>query len=305
MILPIGDTPNPARVAWATWALLAANIAVFVLASVPLMLTPIDASGLRALSEVFGTVPRHASAYDAFVLQHGFKTAAPHMADLFSSLFLHSGFGHLFGNLLFLWIFGDNVEARMGSGPFVLFYLVSGVAATLLYALLAGPSLVPLVGASGAISGVLGAYLVWFPYNRVRLLIGLWPLWLDVLLVPAWVVLTSYLVLENLLPLALGSGGNVAYGAHIGGFLAGVGVALPFRRRTGTPTVPGAVELHAGRMALHEGDLPAAYQHLMRALRIGSPEVVEAARRELMRIPDPRLQAWLRGRWPISDGGDR
>ncbi|MCA9566851.1 MAG: rhomboid family intramembrane serine protease, partial [Myxococcales bacterium] len=196
-------------------------------------------------------------------------------------------------NLLFLWIFGDNVEARLGSVPFLLFYLVCGAAATGLYALLAGPSLVPLVGASGAISGVLGAYLLWFPHNRVKLFVGLWPIWLDIILVPAWVVLGSYLVLDNVLPLLLGAGGNVAYGAHVGGFLAGLAVAGALGRSRAAGLEGGEREISLGRSALKAGDLAGAYQHLIRAAQDPSPVVRERALRELAKIPDPRLQAWI------------
>ncbi len=296
MILPIGDTPNPDRIPWANGLLIVVNVLVFLLVTMPLAATPAEPASVGALVEVYGRLPALPTAYDAFVLEYGFQTAAPSLTDLFASLFLHAGFAHLFGNMLFLWIYGDNVEARLGSIPYLLFYLGCGVAATLFYGVLSGPSLVPLVGASGAISGVLGAYLVWFPYNRVKLLVGFWPLWLEVVLVPAWLVLSGYLLVDNLLPLLLQSRSNVAYGAHIGGFLAGLVVSLVLRPRLAARDEPGLADLEAGRAAVRRGDLPAGYQHLMRAWRHGSPAVAEQALAELSSLPDPRLRAWGRRR---------
>ena len=104
-------------------------------------------------------------------------------------MFLHGGFMHLFGNMLFLWIYGDNVEKRLGMIPFVLWYLATGAAATLFHAAVFSTSDVPLVGASGAISGVLGFYFVWFPRNTVRVLLFLPPFIMQVIQIPARIVL--------------------------------------------------------------------------------------------------------------------
>ena len=164
------------------------------------------------------------SAYDLYVFEHGYKPASPQVADLLFSLFLHGGFLHLFGNMLFLWIYGDNVEYRLGRLPYLFWYLVTGVAATLFFALFARDSAVPLVGASGAISGVLGFYFLWFPHNTVRLFVFLFPFFMNMVAVGARIVLGIYLVIDNLLPFLLssGGGGGVAHGAHIGGFVAGL-----------------------------------------------------------------------------------
>ena len=120
--------------------------------------------------------------------------------DLLSCMFLHGSLMHLFGNMLFLWIYGDNVERRLGSFAFLLWYLLTGVAATLAHALVFSSSEVPLVGASGAISGVLGFYFVWFPRNVVRMLAFLPPFLMQVFEIPARYVLGMYLVLDNLCP---------------------------------------------------------------------------------------------------------
>ncbi|TYO96387.1 membrane associated rhomboid family serine protease [Geothermobacter ehrlichii] len=237
MLLPIGDNPNPRSTPWMTWLLIAVNVAVFLLVTLPLsvrrpdLADPVLLDYLRSLG-VYGQVSIRSilasvSAYDLFVFKYGFRPAQPSLVSLFSAMFLHGGWMHLLGNMLFLWIFGDNVEHRLGRIRFLLAYLATGIAATLFFALFVPGSQVPLVGASGAISGVLGFYFVWFPRNKVKMFFFFFFL-LQVIEVPARLVLGFYLVVDNLLPFLLtgGSGGGVAYGAHIGGFLAGAGLAL-------------------------------------------------------------------------------
>jgi membrane associated rhomboid family serine protease len=236
LILPLSDAPNPGGRPYLTYGLIAANILVYVLVSLPLGAQPPDSSSpaFEAYVQVVrdhlppGASLRAAlagtSAYDLFVFEHGFKPAAPQAADLFASLFLHGGFLHLFGNMLFLWIFGDNVEYRLGRLGYLVAYLATGVAATLFFSLFARNSTVPLVGASGAISGVLGFYFLWFPRNTVRMFLFLFPFFMNVVEVGARLVLGVYLLIDNLLPFLVSSGGarGVAHGAHIGGFLAGL-----------------------------------------------------------------------------------
>ena len=253
MFLPLSDAPNPQRVPWMTYALIAANVAVFVLFNVPLGTTGVDPADPRLaeyvaairdalppgvpIAEALGQV----TAYDLFVFDHGFRPAAGEAVDLLTSMFLHGGFMHLFGNMLFLWIYGDNVEYRLGRLRFLLAYLATGAAATLFYTLLAPNSTLPLVGASGAISGVLGFYFLWFPRNVVRVLVFLFPILMRVFEIPARIVLGVYLVIDNLLPMifTIGqTGGGVAHGAHIGGFVAGLAGAWAIDRLTTTAT-PG------------------------------------------------------------------
>jgi membrane associated rhomboid family serine protease len=169
----------------------------------------------------------HISAYDLFVFQHGFRPAEFSVQTLFTSMFLHGGWLHLAGNMLFLWIFGDNVEARLGRIGYLLSYLGTGAAATLFFTLFVLDSQVPLIGASGAISGVLGCYFIWFPRNQVKTFIFLFPFIMTTVLIPARLVLGFYLVVDNLVPflLAAGASGGVAHGAHIGGFVAGLALA--------------------------------------------------------------------------------
>jgi membrane associated rhomboid family serine protease len=147
---------------------------------------------------------------------------------LFSAMFMHGGWMHLIGNMLFLWVFGDNVEDRIGHGKFLVFYLLAGLAATFAQYTFNPASGVPNVGASGAIAGVLGAYLLMFPQARVNVLIG--P---RLVAMPAFIVLGMWIVFQ----LISGVGtiaytdesadvGGIAYMAHIGGFIAGLAMAL-------------------------------------------------------------------------------
>lgn len=241
MILPLGDSPNPRGGSWATRAFLLINIGVFALVSLPLSVTPVDSADPRlpafveAMSRALpDPATRRAylaqlTAYDLFVFEHGFRPAAPSLWGLLVSMFLHANLLHLFGNMLFLWIYGDNVEHRLGIFTYTVAYLATGVAATLFHALFAMGSDLPLIGASGAISGVLGFYLVWFPRNRVRLLVFLFPILIQRIEVPARFVLWLYLIADNLIPFLMGigsaAGGGVAHGAHIGGFVAGYALA--------------------------------------------------------------------------------
>jgi len=238
VVLPIGDAPNPRGVPFVTYALIAANVAVYVLVTLPLggirpaADDPLLAEYLQVVAQALhGRVPlavlaREVSTYDLFVFAHGFRPAAPALPDLFVSMFLHAGLLHLGGNMLFLWIYGDNVERRLGGVRYLATYLATGVAATVVHWIGAPASLLPVVGASGAISGVLGCYFLWFPRNVVRLLWLFPPFIGQVFEVPARIVLGFYLVADNLLPYLLSSGeGGVAHGAHIGGFVAGVGIA--------------------------------------------------------------------------------
>ena len=152
----------------------------------------------------------------------------PAALSLVTSMFLHGGFMHLAGNMLFLWVLGDNVEDAMGHKRFAVFYLLAGVAAALAHALTDPSSKVPMIGASGAISGVIGAYLVLHPKARIKTLVGYF-----ILSLPAWVVLGGWIGLQFLSAATDtgGAGGGVAWWAHIGGFFAGVILIIPMRRK--------------------------------------------------------------------------
>jgi len=238
VFLPIGDTPNPRNFTpWVNYSLLAINIAVYIFISLPL-----SSQGLNPNDPMLGEFLNHLaprlspsvslrqvlaqiSQYDLFVFIHGYKPAAPEFGDLFFSLFLHGGLLHLAGNMLFLWIYGDNVEHRLGRFGYLLTYLGTGILATLFFSVFAGSSMTPLVGASGAISGILGLYFLLFPRNKVKVFLVLFPIFFNVILLPARWVLGFFILIDNLLPFAFGAQSGVAYGAHIGGFLGGLAVA--------------------------------------------------------------------------------
>lgn len=162
----------------------------------------------------------------------------PIWLTLLTSMFMHGGLLHLGGNMLFLWIFGDNVEHRIGHIPYLAFYLVAGVIASLAQILVSTDSVIPTLGASGAISGVLGAYLVMFPANRVTVLFLRFPMQ-----VPAIVAIGLWAVLQFISGIGAfavteETGGGVAYMAHIGGFIAGVVAGLAFRAIFSEPRRP-------------------------------------------------------------------
>jgi len=174
--------------------------------------------------------------YDAFVLTYGaipaFILRGEHLETLLTSMFLHGGFTHIFGNMLYLFIFGDNIEDRFGHLSYALLYLffgfAGGIAHVLHSALLGGyQTLIPAIGASGAISGVLGAYLVFFPHARI---VSLVPSYFGLRLarIPAVFFLGFWFLLQLLYS---GSLSSVAYWAHIGGFIVGMGAALVKRAR--------------------------------------------------------------------------
>jgi membrane associated rhomboid family serine protease len=148
---------------------------------------------------------------------------------IFTAMFMHAGWMHLLGNMLYLWIFGDNVEDRLGHVRYLVFYLLCGIAATFAQFAFASGSSIPNLGASGAIAGVLGAYIVMFPQGRVNVLVLR-----GVVTMPALVVIGLWIVLQLFSGVgsiaAAGQTGGVAYLAHIGGFVAGVVLSFLFRR---------------------------------------------------------------------------
>jgi membrane associated rhomboid family serine protease len=155
----------------------------------------------------------------------------------FASMFLHGGWMHLFGNMWFLYLFGDNVEDAMGHFRFLLFYLLSGLAATFAHVAVNPLSPIPIVGASGAISGVVGAYFVMFPTARVLTLVPVF-FFVDIVVLPALVFIGLWFLFQfwsGVLSLAVQHMGGVAWWAHIGGFIAGI-VLAPIMRERRRPT---------------------------------------------------------------------
>ena len=155
----------------------------------------------------------------------------PPIATMFTSMFLHGGWLHLIGNMLFLWIFGDNVEDAMGHLRFIVFYLVCGVAAVLAQSFPNPDSTVPMIGASGAISGVLGAYLLLYPRAQILVLLPL-GLFTRLVHLPAILVLGLWFAMQLVSSLLAAPGtGGVAFGAHVGGFVAGMLLVPLFKTR--------------------------------------------------------------------------
>jgi membrane associated rhomboid family serine protease len=211
-MFPIGDDRNPGSAAVVTFGLIAINVLVFLLE-----VGQPSPAALQSLIQAWGVVPREYSAGRDLAPSIPF----PFWTTLLSSMFLHGGWMHLGGNMLYLWIFGDNIERVIGHARFLVFYVICGIAAGLAHIVFNLASGVPTVGASGAISGVLGAYLMLFPRNRVRVIT-----YGRVASVPAFVVLGFWIVLQFLN--GFGSVANtpetagIAYAAHIGGFLTGM-----------------------------------------------------------------------------------
>ncbi|MEW5795146.1 MAG: rhomboid family intramembrane serine protease [Candidatus Zixiibacteriota bacterium] len=227
MFIPIRDDQPTLRPPHFTIALILINSAVF------LYTKTLGYEGFQNVLVYFGYIPD-------LVLESDQYLDVPHWlyATPFTSMFLHGGWMHLIGNMLFLWIYGNNIEDYFGSIRFILFYLISGIAAIALYTLFNPNSQVPLVGASGAIAGVMGAYYVLHPQARITILIVFFFIMLREF--PAKVVLGFWFVYQILMStLDLGSGGGVAWLAHVGGFVFGylllrLLLAVRGRRRIGS-----------------------------------------------------------------------
>ena len=163
----------------------------------------------------------------------------PSWMTVFTSMFMHGGWMHLIGNMLYLWIFGNNVEDAMGHARFLLFYFLCGIAAVMAQALPDPDSTIPMIGASGAISGVLGAYLLLYPHARVLVAVPL-GLILYTMRIPAGFVLAFWFALQLISSLTAGEQqGGVAFGAHIGGFVAGMALIPLFKHRSVRLFAPG------------------------------------------------------------------
>ena len=216
-MLPIGDDNSARRIVpVVTYALIAINVLVFLL----------ELTSGQAFIEKWAFVPSRFLA-----------DPAGDFPTIFTSMFLHGGWGHLLSNMLYLWIFGDNVEDRFGHVKFIVFYLACGVAAMFAQLAFSTTSSVPNLGASGAIAGVLGAYLVMFPKGRVSVMMGR-----GVIPMSALIVIGLWFVLQVISGVgslgASGDEGGVAYMAHIGGFVAGLALAYVLGGRRSSPALP-------------------------------------------------------------------
>jgi membrane associated rhomboid family serine protease len=210
MFFPFRDHNPSGRTPFVCWTLIAANILIFL----GYWLTIKSEYGLAEFYFDWGLVPRK------LMVGQGWEA-------IVTSMFLHGGWMHLAGNMLFLWVFGDNLEDQMGHAWFATFYLAGGAAAGAAQVVSEPYSLVPMVGASGAIAAVLGGYLLLFPRARVDVLIFLL-IFIRVIPVPAWIVLGLWFGTQLFSGWTTpADGGGVAYWAHAGGFVAGVLLALP------------------------------------------------------------------------------
>jgi membrane associated rhomboid family serine protease len=243
-VIPVADFARSRTKPYVNWTLIAINIAVFVY-----MLT------LSADQTVEIGRLGLGSERDKFLFDYGFVAAClgreagfsvsgspadfaicpsghTEFLRVFTSMFVHAGWAHIFGNMLFLWIFGDNVEDRMGHGRYLLFYLLCGIAAAALETFMAVDTFVPSVGASGAIAGVMGAYLVLYPLGRVRVVIL--PFFFLPFVIPAVVLIGFWFLMQLVSGIGeIGeatAGTGVAWWAHVGGFIAGLVLIWIFKR---------------------------------------------------------------------------
>jgi membrane associated rhomboid family serine protease len=232
-MIPIRDANPTHRRPFVTLLLIALNAAAF------LFWEPITGSPQQQniFFHCYGAIPEEITTFEPIpeVAQVCGGKSVP--LSILTSMFLHGGWLHIIGNMLFLWVFGNNVEDRMGHVVYVLFYLVAGVVAAYAQAAIGADSTIPLMGASGAVAGVLGAYIVVFPHARVLTLVIFF--FITVIELPALIVLGLWFVLQAFQGLGSlgGDVGGVAWFAHIGGFVFGALVALLFyRRRVGRPS---------------------------------------------------------------------
>jgi membrane associated rhomboid family serine protease len=171
------------------------------------------------------------SAVDLLLLTYGLVPADFSLPTLFTSMFLHGGFTHVGGNMLFLWIFGDNVEDRMGHGRFLAFYLLCGAAAALAQTLMQPASLVPMVGASGAVAGVMGAYFVLYPHSRIVTLVFFYFIEVPaILFLGLWFFMQFVSGVGSIAATSDVAAGGIAFWAHVAGFAAGVAGVFFFRQ---------------------------------------------------------------------------
>jgi membrane associated rhomboid family serine protease len=222
-VIPLRDDIPTRRFPVATVALIAVNVAVFVFElTLPRYGLTLEGFYLRAGLVPYEVVNRVDVPPDGLV---------PIWGTVFTSMFIHGGWLHIIFNMLYLWIFGNNVEDCMGRARFVAFYLICGIAAAATQVVVRPESLVPMIGASGAISGVLGAYVLLFPRARVLAVIPL-IIFFPVFMLPAWALLLAWFALNLLQATStIGAEAGVAYFAHVGGFVAGLLLVWVFSRR--------------------------------------------------------------------------
>lgn len=217
-MFPIRDHNPSSRTPFVTYALIAVNVLVFL-----------------GYMDHFNNDYALAAFFDRYALIPAHIAQGRDYDTLFTTMFMHAGLMHLAGNMLFLWIFGDNMEDAMGHVGFALFYLASGLAASLAHVIAAPWSQVPTVGASGAIAGVMGGYLLLYPKAKIDILF-IFIIFFRIFAIPAWAMLGVWFLLQLVSGSAAdASMGGVAYWAHAGGFIAGFALTMPIWLRRGGP----------------------------------------------------------------------
>lgn len=209
-MFPIRDHNPSTRTPYVTWGLITLNVVIFLFT-----LTLSEHPGLNELYYNYAMIPVRISGGENYL-------------SLITSLFLHAGWMHLLGNMLFLWIFGDNLEDQMGHIPFLIFYLLAGAGADIAQVLADPNSGIPTIGASGAIAGVMGGYLLLFPKAKVDILL-FFIIFFRIFTLPAWVMLGFWFAMQMFNSVATSAAeSGVAYWAHAGGFIIGLVLTLPF-----------------------------------------------------------------------------
>lgn len=223
MVFPIGDDDSRMRITpIVTFALIAINVIVFLI--------ELTQGNIETFFRTWSVIPLEYSQGADLAPTH----PGPFWITTLTSMFMHGGWMHLIGNMVFLWVFGDNVEEAMGALKFLVFYLTCGILAAAAQIFMDASSEIPSLGASGAISGVLGAYIVLFPKQRVRVLVGR-----AVTQMPALAVIGLWIVLQFINGIGqlaqTEQTGGVAYAAHVGGFVAGIALVWLFKNRSARP----------------------------------------------------------------------
>lgn len=225
MFFPYRDDNPTNTTPYVTIGLIALNVLIYLIVTVG------GTGAYRYAVLNYGLIPAELVHFHNYLP----STAVPPVANLITALFVHGGFMHVAGNMWFLWIFGDNVEDRMGHVRYLVFYILAGITASLLHVALFSGSTAPVIGASGAISGVLGAYAVLYPHARIRTFVFI-IIYLDFIKIPAVIFIGIWIIFQvvsGLFSLGQGGGAGVAWFAHVGGFLFGL-YALRFfvRKKT-------------------------------------------------------------------------
>jgi membrane associated rhomboid family serine protease len=219
MLIPYKDMNPTRRYPAVTVIIIAANVAVYVYVN---LLGGVGGHGYEAYLAQFGLIPSRFFSRELFRI----SSHAPAIITPFTAMFLHGGILHLAGNMLYMWIFGNNVEDYLGHFKFIVFYIVCGLAASFLFMFISPLSHAPMIGASGAISGVMGAYFVLWPRARIKSFLIL-IIFVTVVEIPAVVVLGFWIVIQVLEGFSsIGRATGIAWFAHIGGFFMGMGLIL-------------------------------------------------------------------------------